>query len=421
MSSKALKPAQAEFADLALREYGEVIGYPEINDLMERFGVKKPWWLINDTAYRAGRGKFRVPSDGLSLNTSVAKVPVQNAPVAPTAALKVVETAPEAPPARPAATTVTKAGIRKASSLVSGALVPQKAANYVPFGNFKDLREIIEARMFYPVFVTGLSGNGKTLMVEEICARTKRECFRVNITIETDEDDLLGGFRLQDGDTVWFDGPVVEAMRRGGVLLLDEIDLASNKVMCLQPVLEGKGVFLKKVNEWVRPAPGFTIVATANTKGKGDEEGRFIGTNILNEAFLERFPVTLNQEYPSVAVEKKIVTKNLESNGRPDGDFAAALVSWADAIRKTFLEGGTDEIITTRRLVHITKAFGIFGSRMKAIEMCLNRFDDETKSSFLDLYTKLDADAEGDAIAQAVDEAEETDAFSSDTGELKAF
>ena len=420
MTSKALKPAQAEFADLALREHGEVIGYPEINDLMERFGVKKPWWLINDIAYRAGRGKFRVPSDGLSLNTSVAKVPVQNAPAAPTVALKVVETAPEAPLALPAATTVTKAGIRKASSLVSGALVPQKAANYVPFGNFKDLKEIIDARMFYPVFVTGLSGNGKTLMVEEICARAKRECFRVNITIETDEDDLLGGFRLQDGDTVWFDGPVVEAMRRGGVLLLDEIDLASNKVMCLQPVLEGKGVFLKKVNEWVRPAPGFTIVATANTKGKGDEEGRFIGTNILNEAFLERFPVTLNQEYPSVSTEKKIVTKNLESNGRPDGDYASALVNWADAIRKTFLEGGTDEIITTRRLVHITKAYGIFGNRMKAIEMCLNRFDDETKSSFLDLYTKLDADAEGDAIAEAVDKAEEADACSN-AGDMQPF
>ena len=272
-------------------------------------------------------------------------------------------------------------------------LIPSKYPNYVPFGQFSDVKSIVKSKMFYPVFVTGLSGNGKTMMVEQVCAQLNREFFRVNITIETDEDDLLGGYRLQDGETVWFDGPVVQAMKKGAVLLLDEVDLASNKIMCIQPILEGKGVLLKKINQFVEPAPGFQIIATANTKGKGSEDGRFIGTNVLNEAFLERFPITIEQEYPSVAIEKKILTKELASAGKPDEDFADKLTKWADIIRKTFLDGGIDEIIATRRLVHIAKAYAMFGNKMKAIELCINRFDDETKSSFKDLYTKVDADA----------------------------
>ena len=280
----------------------------------------------------------------------------------------------------------------KNTSSVQQNLVPVKDENFVKFGNFTDLKKILASRQFYPTFITGLSGNGKTYSVEQACAQLNRELIRVNITIETDEDDLIGGFRLVNGDTVFHNGPVVEALERGAVLLLDEIDLASNKILCLQSVLEGKGVFLKKTGRYVKPAPGFTVVATANTKGKGSDDGRFVGTNVLNEAFLERFPITIEQEYPSVAVEKNIVTKLLDSLGCPDPDFAAKLVSWSDIIRKTFYDGGVDEIIATRRLAHICKAYSIFGDRLQAIELCINRFDEETKTSFKDLYTKVDAD-----------------------------
>ena len=272
-------------------------------------------------------------------------------------------------------------------------MIPEVDSIYVPFGHFKDIKSIVKSCMYYPAFISGMSGNGKTMMVEQACAAAKREFVRVNITIETDEDDLLGHYCLIDGNTVWQDGPVVVAMERGAVLLLDEIDLASNKIMCLQPVLEGKGVFLKKVNRFVKPAPGFNVLATANTKGKGSEDGRFVFTNIMNEAFLERFPITIEQEYPSVTVEKKIINKVLDKLGKSDSEFADKLVRWADIIRKTFKEGAVDEIIATRRLVHIANAFAIFGSRMKAIELCVNRFDEDTKQSFMDLYSKVDADA----------------------------
>lgn len=273
-------------------------------------------------------------------------------------------------------------------------LVPEKDELFVPFGNFKVVRDIIKSKMFYPMFITGLSGNGKTYMVEQACAATKREVIRVNFTVETDEDDLIGGFRLVNGETKFFKGPVIKAMERGAVLLCDEIDLANPaKVMCLQSILEGNGYFIKKTGEYVAPAQGFTVVATANTKGKGSDDGRFIGTNILNEAFLERYPVTCEQEYPSVAIERKILTRVGEQIGASDDEFINKLTDWADIIRKTFMDGGVDEIISTRRLVHIIKAFAIFGDRMTAIEMCTNRFDEETKVSFIDLYTKLDADA----------------------------
>ena len=267
--------------------------------------------------------------------------------------------------------------------------VPDKDSNYVPFGNAPSLKKIINSRQFYPVFITGLSGNGKTLGVEQACANLNRELIRVNITIETDEDDLIGGFRLVNGDTVFHNGPVVEALERGAVLLLDEIDLASNKILCLQSVLEGKGVFLKKTGRYVKPAAGFTVIATANTKGKGSDDGRFVGTNVLNEAFLERFPITFEQDYPSPVIEQKIL-KNVGC----ELTFAENLVKWAGVIRKTFFDGGVDEVITTRRLVHIAQAYSIFGDRLVAITNCVNRFDDDTKQSFLDLYTKVDAGEE---------------------------
>ena len=268
-------------------------------------------------------------------------------------------------------------------------LTPQKDDSFVQFGNFGDVKKIIKSRLFYPTFITGLSGNGKTFSVEQACAQLGRELIRVNITVETDEDDLIGGFRLVNGETVWHNGPVIEALQRGAVLLLDEIDLASNKILCLQSILEGKGVFLKKIGKFVAPAEGFQVFATANTKGKGSEDGRFIGTNVLNEAFLERFPVTFEQEYPSPATEQKILNKLCS-----DADFCKRLADWADIIRKTFYDGGIEEIISTRRLVHIVKAYSIFNDKAKAIQVCVNRFDDETKQAFLELYDKVDADFE---------------------------
>ena len=268
-------------------------------------------------------------------------------------------------------------------------LIPQKDDSFVQFGDFSDIKKIIKSRIFYPAFITGLSGNGKTFGVEQACAQLGRELIRVNITVETDEDDLIGGFRLVDGNTVWHNGPVIEALQRGAVLLLDEIDLASSKILCLQSVLEGKGIFLKKIGKFIQPAEGFTVVATANTKGKGSDDGRFIGTNVLNEAFLERFPITFEQEYPTPAVEARILSKLCD-----DDEFVSKLVDWADIIRKTFRDGGIDEVISTRRLVHIVQAFKIFGKRMKSIEVCTNRFDEETKTSFIELYDKIDENAE---------------------------
>mgnify|MGYP001260236941 CR=1 FL=1 len=271
-------------------------------------------------------------------------------------------------------------------------LVPEKDPNYVPFGNFSDVKRIINSNMFYPTFITGLSGNGKTLSVEQACAQLGRELIRVNITIETDEDDLVGGFRLVDGATVWHNGPVVEALERGAILLLDEVDLASNKILCLQSILEGKGVFLKKIGKVVRPKIGFNVIATANTKGKGSDDGRFIGTNVLNEAFLERFALTFEQEYPTPKTEQRILEKVAANLGVLDEKFCENLAQWSDIIRRTFKDGGIDEVISTRRLVHIIRAFAIWNDRMKAIKVCVNRFDEETKQSFIDLYDKIDAE-----------------------------
>jgi len=275
-------------------------------------------------------------------------------------------------------------------------LIPDKDDTFVSFGNFADIKKIIQSRLFYPAFITGLSGNGKTFGVEQACAQLGRELIRVNITIETDADDLIGGFRLVDGETVWHNGPVIEALQRGAILLLDEIDLASNKILCLQSILEGKGIFLKKIGKFVKLSAGFNIFATANTKGKGSDDGRFIGTNVLNEAFLERFPVTFEQEYPSLTVEKKILTNVAQSLSIPmvkeHEDFINHLCTWSEIIRKTFVDGGIDEVISTRRLVHVLRAYSIFGKKEKAIKVCLNRFDDETKTTFVELYDKIDAE-----------------------------
>ena len=301
---------------------------------------------------------------------------------------------PGEPTPAPVAATSTEA-LNTTVNLVASSeienLVPTKFEGFVEWGHFSTLTKIIKSGLFYPVFITGLSGNGKTLMVEQIHAKFNKELIRVNITIETDEDDLLGGFRLVNGETKFVPGPVIEAMERGCTLLLDECDLGSNKLLALQPVLEGKGVYLKKVNKWVTPKDGFNVIATANTKGKGSEDGRFIGTNILNEAFLERFAITVEQPYPTAATEKKIVMGSMKKYGEVDEEFATNLVTWAEVIRKTFYDGGVDEIISTRRLDHIVKAFTIFKDKMTAIEMCVARFDEDTKESFIDLYTKVDA------------------------------
>ena len=284
---------------------------------------------------------------------------------------------------------------------VNESLVPDKDENFVPFGNFTDLKKVLKSKIFYPLFITGLSGNGKTHGVEQACSQLGRELVRVNITIETDEDDLIGGFRLQNGETVWHDGPVVEALKRGAILLLDEVDLASNKIMCLQSLLEGKGVYLKKTNTYVRPAVGFNVVATANTKGRGSDTGKFIGTNVLNEAFLERFAVTFEQNYPTPATEIKILRLASASLGVHEEDkFYQNLVDWADIIRKTYEDGGVDDVITTRRLINIIKAFSIWGNTKRAIELTTNRFDDETKEVFVSLFEKISGEVQAEEVSE---------------------
>ena len=287
--------------------------------------------------------------------------------------------------------TLEKKYFSSVARVEEGAIVPKVNDLYVPFGFFNSMKSIIKSERYYPVFVSGVSGNGKTLMVEQACAQTKREWIRVNISPETDEDDLIGGFRLIGGETQWFDGPVIQATKDGSVLVLDEIDRGSNKLMCIQGILEGKGILIKKTGEYVEPAKGFNVVATANTKGKGDESGRYMAATILDDAFLERFPITVEQEYPDIKVETKILSKLFASLGINDEKFAENLVKWADIIRKTFEEGAIDEIISTRRLSHIAEAYTIFGDKMDAIKFCINRFDAETKNSFLDLYSKIDA------------------------------
>jgi MoxR-like ATPase len=287
--------------------------------------------------------------------------------------------------------------------------IPSTDSNYVAWGYHSEIKDIVKKGIFAPVFITGLSGNGKTTMVEQVCASLKRECIRVNFTAQTDEDELIGGFRLINGETKFVPGPVLVAMERGAILLLDEIDLGGHLIMCLQSVLEGKGKYIPKIGKYVRPAKGFNVFATANTKGKGDNEGRFVGTNMMNEAFLERFDFTYEQDYASNAVEKKILAKYAESLGVNEDAFIDNLVSWADIIRKSFKQQVVSEIITTRRLLHIIKAFSIFGDKMKSIERCVARFDEDTKESFLQFYTKVDAEAQPKAQVQDAPTAKSND------------
>ena len=378
---------QKEFVDYALKTFGtNELTTAQLKEANAHFGCKyAPQWLIKNTDYKVGKSLFKLPTEN--------EDQVSSAKVTPTE--KVL--APQ--------TSNTEAAY-VVSSLV-GNIVPNKDSTFVSFGNYPDLKSIIKSKIFYPVFITGLSGNGKTFGVTQACAENRRELIRVNITIETDEDDLLGGYRLKDGQTVWQNGPVIEAMERGAVLLLDEIDLASNKIMCLQPILEGSGVYVKKINKFVKPADGFTVVATANTKGQGSDDGKFIGTNVLNEAFLERFPITFEQSYPSAKVEEKILVNTMGTFGKVDKEFCQKLVTWADVIRKTYFDGGVDEIISTRRLVHIVQAYNIFkANKMKAIEVCVNRFDDDTKNSFMELYSKVDAGATAEQISEEARQAD---------------
>ena len=353
-------PQKQKFVDSATEMFGigTVINKQQVREASANAGVPLAGWFMRQ--YKVAYNQFKLP--GESAPTTIVNTPTESAVV------------------NLVATNMEKQN-----------LVPSAFEGFVPWGHFKDIKQIVKSGIFYPVFTTGLSGNGKTLMIEQVHAEMGKELIRVNITIETDEDDLLGGFRLVNGETKFVPGPVVEAMERGCTLLLDECDLGSNKLMCLQPVLEGKGVYLKKVNKWITPKDGFNVMATANTKGKGSEDGRFIGTNILNEAFLERFAITIEQPYPAASVEKKIVLGSMKKYGAVDEDFATNLVTWSEVIRKTFFDGGVDELISTRRLDHIAKSFSIFKDKQKSIELCVSRFDQDTKESFLDLYSKIDA------------------------------
>ena len=360
-----IKMTREEIIDGLRSQYGSEFTTPEV----------RAWCAMNDITYQTVTKKlkeFKVTKG--KWNLEVTQEVVED-----------IERSFAAPAAAPAVV-----------APVAQNLIPDVDETFVKFGPFADVKKIIQSKLFYPTFITGLSGNGKTFSVEQACAQLNRELIRVNITIETDEDDLIGGFRLVDGNTVWHNGPVIESLERGAILLLDEIDLASNKILCLQSILEGKGVFLKKIGKWVKPAAGFNVIATANTKGKGSEDGRFIGTNVLNEAFLERFPVTFEQSYPHIKIEEKMLRLHSASVGVHDDEFIKKLVDWADIIRKTFYDGGIEEIISTRRLVHIIRAYAIFKNKAKAIENCVNRFDDETKQSFMELYDKVDSDVDFD-------------------------
>ena len=378
-----LNDKQQKFVDTAIEKFGtNTITAAQIKEI-QAMGFPKPNFLIytkDDNGawkYRIGRGLYQLPVGEQETASSTVKAEIVN-----------TESEAAYMPAPKASLSVEHTGFAEN-------LIPAIDPLFVPFGNFQSIKKIVTSRMFYPIYVTGLSGNGKTFGIEQACAQAKREVIRINFTVETDEDDLIGGFRLIEGDTKFFKGPIINAMEKGAVALLDELDLANPaKVMCLQSILEGKGYFIKKTGEFIKPKAGFTIIATANTKGKGSDDGRFIGTNVMNEAFLERFPITVEQEYPSVAIEKKILGKVFDDLKITDDGFVSKLVDWADIIRKTFYDGGLDEIISTRRLVHIAKAFSIFKDKMTAIDMCINRFDEDTKLSFKDLYTKVDADVQ---------------------------
>jgi len=350
-----------------------ILNRDDITRVCNESGAPYPYWLVTKAQYRHDRGQYKVPASGEPVVKQAQQEPETEMAYAQVLEFRQPKLVDENEPS-----------------------VPQKWPDYVPFGFYKDLRNIVSSKAFYPIFITGLSGNGKTLMVEQVCAELQRECIRVNISVETDETDLLGGPTLVNGNVVNRDGPVITAMKRGAVLLIDEVDRGSNKLMCLQGIMEGKPHYNKKSGEMVYPKSGFTIIATANTKGRGSDEGKYL-SQILDDAFLERFPITVEQEYPDAKTEKKILTPLID-----DKEFVDHLVQWADVVRKSYDEGATDEIISTRRLVHIAKAFTIFKDRMKAITLCVNRFDEETKMAFLDLYSKVDSSVESPANTSTI-------------------
>ena len=364
----SLNRNQTKFVEAAEVVFGTeaVLNREQIQKVAEENNLTFPYWLITKSEYRYDRGQYKLPSIGTKMKQKEPETEMALAQVLAFKQPKLIDD--------------------------SDVSIPQKYKDYVPFGFFKDLRNIVKSGYFYPVFITGLSGNGKTLMVEQVCAELNRECIRVNISIETDESDLLGGPTLVDGNVVNRDGPVITAMKRGAILLIDEVDRGSNKLMCLQGILEGKPYYNKKNGEMVYPKDGFNVIATANTKGRGSEEGRYL-SQILDDAFLERFPITVEQEYPDAKTEKKILKPLIA-----DEDFVDKLSQWADIVRQSFNQGAVDEIISTRRLVHIAKAFEIFKDRMKAIELCVSRFDTETKLAFMDLYSKVDVKVNPEAV-----------------------
>ena len=376
-----------KFIDALVSTGKDTVTLDEIKEVASSVGISQPYWFTNEVDNKIRRGVYRVPG-----------VSVVSQPVA-VETINMQAQVIEMPTTKNRITSVL-------TDLETENIVPQVYKNYVPFGHFDDLVAIISSNQFYPIFITGHSGNGKTMSVEQACAKLKRKFICVSMTPETDESDLFGNYILINGQMEWRDGPVTVAARQGAVLCIDEIDYGAQNLSSLQRVLEGKPFLLKKKNELITPAAGFTVIATANTKGKGSDDGRYMFTNILNEAFLERFLNTYEQEWPSTRIEQKIIKKELTSLGRPDDEFAEKLVTWAEVIRKTFEQGGCDEVISTRRLVHIAKTYSVFGDKMKAITLCLNRFDDDTKISFTDLYTKVDAGANTEVLMAQTEEPE---------------
>ena len=383
MTSKEKKQA---FLDACMDKFesdsngDHILTIDQLKDVASTFGMKyAPQWIVKNPANKVGKGLFKLPALGEVVSVHASRL------------VQAAEQYEPAPQTQKIENTETKTEAAYVVSSLTGNIVPEKDPNFVTFGDYSSVKSIIASKKFYPIFITGLSGNGKTLGVTQACAEKKREMIRVNITIETDEDDLLGGFRLINGETVFAKGPVLKAMENGAILLLDEIDRATNKIMCLQGILEGKPVLVKKTGEVVKPAAGFNVIATANTKGKGSEDGRFTAASIIDEAFLERFTISVDQKFPSATIEKKILKKHMDKFDIQDDEFVDRLVTWGDIIRKTFFDDGVDEVISTRRLCHIVQTFSIFTDRMKAIDLCISRFDEDTKEAFLDLYTKVDS------------------------------
>lgn len=400
--------AKRQFVDDLTTRFGQTVSRSQVLELAGEKGFPIPYWFLNDKSRNVGRGSY-------STTASISK-PSKREKLGPVDLEPSMFANTQVEPDQAVAMVATVTPINRKQNLAALVenLIPSKDATYVEFGPFSRIAKIIESKIFYPVFITGLSGNGKTLSIEQACAKLKRECIRVNVTEETDEDDLVGGNTLVDGSIVYREGPVLTAMRRGAVLILDEVDLNATKIMCLQSIMEGKPYHIKKTGEKVFPAVGFNIFATANTKGKGSDDGRFIGTKVMNEAFLERFPITFEQDYPPEKVELKILNRNMQKFNCVDEKFAENLVKWAGVIRKSFADGATNEVISTRRLVHIVSAFAIFRNRIEAVELCLNRFDHETKTSFLDLYTKVDADVDLNTYNDPVTAANNADPYADD-------